>query len=42
MKTREKQEDKEINISVVNGSREEKIKNYLIDIETLEPHVKLV
>jgi hypothetical protein len=42
MKTSGKQEDKKRNISVENNFKEEKTKNYLIDIDILEPYVKFV
>jgi hypothetical protein len=41
MKTREKQEDKELNISVENDFKEEKKKTFVIKIKTLEFHVKI-
>jgi hypothetical protein len=42
MKTPEKHEDKELSISEKNGSRGKKTKNYLIDIDILEPYIKFV
>jgi hypothetical protein len=41
MKTLEKQEDRELNISVENGFKEEKKKNFVIDVEILKFHVKI-
>jgi hypothetical protein len=41
MKTREKQEDSELNTSVENDFKEEKKKTFVIDVETLVFHIKI-